>query len=209
MRVFIGQSRGRKMIANLKKEGFGEITQPDEYPPRRGPWVLDNAAFKFWRRGKTWDRERFELAVGRFMGDGNPPAWIAVPDRVAEGLESLRFSRTWCGWLSIAAPGVPRYLVVQDGMSLQDVAEAMRSFAGIFVGGTLDWKLKTGGLWVGLAHALGKPCHVGRVGTAKRVKWAIRIGADSIDSCLPLWSEDNLRRFIGALKDRQQYLPLQ
>lgn len=74
-------------------------------------------------------------------------------------------------------------------------------FSGIFVGGSLPWKLETGAQWVREAHARHLPCHIGRVGTAKRVRWAKASGADSIDSCLPLWSEENLIAFLRALGD--------
>jgi hypothetical protein len=42
------------------------------------------------------------------------------------------------------------------------------------------------------------------VGTPDRVRWARRIGADSIDSALPLWSSDNLARFLRALEPEPQ-----
>jgi hypothetical protein len=48
------------------------------------------------------------------------------------------------------------------------------------------------------------PCHIGRVGTYNRTRWARRIGADSIDSALPLWSEENLQRFLAGLRDGKQ-----
>jgi len=51
-----------------------------------------------------------------------------------------------------------------------------------------------------------RPVHIGRVGTAKRVRWARRIGASSIDSALPLWSADKLRTFVAALECRQMEL---
>lgn len=57
-------------------------------------------------------------------------------------------------------------------------------------------------------HRRGLPCHVGRVGTARRIAWAKRIGADSIDSCLPLWSRENLDSFLRALDGRQMELAL-
>jgi len=41
------------------------------------------------------------------------------------------------------------------------------------------------------------------VGTASRVEWARVIGADSIDSSLPLWSREQFDRFMGALETRQ------
>jgi hypothetical protein len=39
----------------------------------------------------------------------------------------------------------------------------------------------------------------------RRVRWAQRIGADSIDSALPLWSDANLDRFLGALEPTKQH----
>jgi NADPH:quinone reductase-like Zn-dependent oxidoreductase len=73
----------------------------------------------------------------------------------------------------------------------------------LFVGGSLPWKLATGERWVRFAHAHGRRCHIGRVGTPRRVAWARRIGADSIDSCLPLWSRENLDAFVAAVRGEQ------
>jgi hypothetical protein len=88
-------------------------------------------------------------------------------------------------------------------LDVERAQDAARAFDGIFVGGTLGWKLRTGDAWVRFAHARGLPVHVGRVGTARRVGWARRIGADSIDSCLPLWSRENLEAFAAAVDSRQ------
>jgi hypothetical protein len=67
-------------------------------------------------------------------------------------------------------------------MSLQDVAQELASFRGIFVGGTMDWKIRTARDWVELAHSHRILCHIGRIGPWHRILWAARIGADSIDS---------------------------
>jgi hypothetical protein len=128
------------------------------------------------------------------------PDFAVVPDIVAGGMRSLDFS---LGWVDRLRGVAPLYLAVQDGMAAADVVPVARHFAGLFVGGTLPWKIRTGGEWVTLAHRLGLPCHVGRVGTFRRVLWAKRIGADSIDSCLPLWSRANLATFRAALDDPQ------
>lgn len=119
------------------------------------------------------------------------------------GGESLRFSLAWADRPELRALKAPLYLAVQDGMHSVDIEPHLDKFAGLFVGGTLPWKIRTAAGWVAVAHAFGKRCHVGRVGTRRRVQWALRIGADSIDSCLPLWSEENLRAFIGGLKGDQ------
>jgi len=73
----------------------------------------------------------------------------------------------------------------------------------------LPWKLRSAREWVRLAHRHGIKAHVGRVGTERRVAWARRIGADSIDSCLPLWSEENLERFLRGLGPRHPELALE
>jgi hypothetical protein len=199
VRVFIGQTRSTSLIARLSELGLGEMTQPDEFPPRRRPYLLDNAAFKAWKAGAPFDADRFLSAIEAARRD--PPAGVVAPDIVAGGNESLIFSLSW---LERLRPVAPVYLVVQDGMNPEAVSGALFAFGGLFVGGTLRWKIHTGADWVRLAHRHGKPCHVGRVGTPRRVLWAKRIGADSIDSCLPLWSEGQLQRFLKAVAPQPQ-----
>jgi hypothetical protein len=184
--------------------GWGEMTCRGELPSRRQPWAYDNGAFVDWRRGQRFNADAFEADMDRLPSLSNPD-FIVVPDIVAGGPLSLGFSLAWRDMLDGLAP---LYLAVQDGMTTEDVAPFVDDFAGLFVVGTLPWKLRTGTSWVSLAHAHERPCHIGRVGTMERVQWARRIGADSIDSCLPLWSEDNLARFVAGLEANQAELPL-
>lgn len=201
MKAYVGQTRSRSLILELIELEFGECTQPREFPPRRTPWFLDNAAFSAWKKGIPFDAKRFTSAMRLAKDYETPPDFVVVPDKVAEGVESLEFSRSW---VELCRPlGAPCYLAVQDGMQIAE--DTISGFDGIFVGGTLEWKIQTGHEWVTLASSIGIPCHIGRVGTAKRIKWAKRIKADSIDSCLPLWSRDNLRIFVNALNNNHQY----
>lgn len=202
MLVYVGQTRSRKLIARLNALGFGECTQPKECPPRRHPWFLDNAAFSDWQAGRAFNAEAFVRALEFAVAHTTLPDFVVCPDRVATGIESLAFSLEWLERCA-SVQGARWYLAVQDGMGEADVAAVADRFGGIFVGGTLPWKISTGAAWVKFAHDRSLPCHIGRVGTAPRVRWAKRIGADSIDSCLPLWSDDNLRRFIDALEGKQ------
>lgn len=188
------------MIRMLEERGFGEITQPYEYPPRRLPWALDNGAFADWKAERPFDAERFLSTVQQ----AGSPDYVVVPDVVAGGLFSLATSLAWADVLE--PYGHPMALVVQDGMVVSDVEPHLGTgrFAFLFVGGTVEWKVATGAEWVELAHRFGMKCHIGRVGTQKRVRWAKRVKCDSIDSCLPLWSEGNLRRFCEALAEDKQ-----
>jgi len=96
-------------------------------------------------------------------------------------------------------------------MTIKDIESFIKGapISVLFVGGTVEWKFKTGHEWVELAHSYGLICHIGRVGSMKRVIWARRIGADSIDSSLPLFSREKLERFLRALtRPLQAELPL-
>lgn len=203
--VYIGQTRSRALIAELTELGFGEITQRHEVPPRRMPWALDNGAFGDWRAERPFDAAQFRKALADARSVATRPDFVAVPDRVAAGLDSLSLSLEWrdeCAELT------QPYLVVQDGMTSSDVSAVIDRFGGLFVGGSLPWKIATGSSWVELAHKHSKRCHIGRVGTPRRVAWAKRIGADSIDSCLPLWSRDKLTEFVAAVRGTRRQAEL-
>lgn len=176
---------------------------------------LDNGAFSDWRAGRSFDEEAFARDLERAAAAAVRPDFIVAPDVVAGGRSSLDLSLSWRVAVSRAAPA---YLAVQDGMTPSEVAEVLPGFAGIFVGGTMPsefvpgtrkrrrapgWKIRTGHLWVALARRFGIPCHIGRAGGASTARWAVRIGASSIDSSLPLMSVENLQRFRAALEGKQ------
>lgn len=213
MRVYIGQTRSRKLIAQLAALGLGECTNRGEWPPRRRPWFLDNGAFSDWRSGRDFDGAAFLFDLISAVAAGALPDFIVCPDRVASGLESLAFSLRWralCEFVLRArrAAGYPMprlrwYFVVQDGTSRR----CWRTSTGSSSAARCRGSSRRGGQWVAFAHDRGLPCHIGRVGTPKHVAWARRIGADSIDSCTPLWAAANLERFVRALDPKQAAMP--
>jgi hypothetical protein len=189
----------------LERHGIGECVQPGEFPPRRTPWFLDNGAFRAYSHEKPWDELRFASVLNEARCYHLPPDFVVAPDIVAGGLDSLELSIRWArACIDLA----PVYLAVQDGMDgvALDRALEQADFAGVFLGGSMPWKRATGADWVLRAHQRGLKCHVGRAGTAQMVTWVRYIQADSLDSSLPLWSFDNLSRFLGALY--QELLPL-
>jgi hypothetical protein len=201
VQILVGQTRSGSLISRLSELGIGEMTSRGEFPPRRLPFALDNGVFSDWQNGRPFDVAKYEADLAKVRATLLRPAFVVAPDIVAGGDQSLVFSLSWLERLRDLAPV---YLVVQDGMNPDAVSGALFAFGGLFVGGTLRWKIRTGAQWVVLAHRHGKPCHIGRVGTPKRVLWAKRIGADSIDSCLPLWSEGQLQRFLKAVAPQNQ-----
>jgi len=132
------------------------------------------------------------------MLERGTPDFIVTPDKVAKGLESLAFSVEWAVKLRVAYPDLRQYLAVQDGMTAKDVEPYLSLFNGLFVGGSLSWKYETAEEWVSFAHAHGLPCHIGRVGTWDKIVWAMRIGADSIDSSS--WAQNDSWHHIEYAK---------
>ncbi len=217
MKVYVGQTRSRTLIHELRRLGFGECTQRGQLPPKRTPWCYDNGAYSDFTQRRHFNTVRFvrdQWSIRNLITQRHPPPdFIVLPDLVGGGAASLALSLTWLldplvEWVA------PTYVAVQDGMTEESLARALdgtaqprRTVAGLFVGGSIDWKIETGERWVQLAHDRGLPCHIGRVGAIERIAWARRIGADSIDSCTPLWSRANLDRFLAALNPASQ-LPL-
>ena len=213
MRAYCGQTRSQTLSDRLAAARIGECTVRGELLSRmRSPWFYDNGAYRDWKDGREFNSMRFERDMRRISySHGNPaarlvddgsPDFVVLPDLVAKGPESLRFTAEW-RWYT---RDLPSYVAVQDGMTestvarfLDDAISSEVPYVGLFVGGTLEWKLDTSAAWVRFAHARGLRCHIGRVGVPDRVLWAHEIGADSIDSCLPIMHKHHLENFLAAL----------
>jgi hypothetical protein len=196
-RLYVGQTRSARLIRQLAALGIGECTNRGELPARRTPFFLDNGAFTDWQAKRAFDAVRWTRDLRWLAQRGITPDFVVLPDQVAGGLDSLTMSFDW----QVMVPpelATRCYLVVQDGMRVEDVEPHVDGVAGLFVGGTLRWKLHTSETWIALAHRYGRPCHIGRVGTPDRVRWALDLGADSIDSSLPLRDEQHLAKFLEA-----------
>lgn len=227
MKVYIGQTRSASLVGRLTELGFGEMTVRGELPSYRGPYAFDNGVYRDWTANVPWEggipvkdgvptrkspihpsgewHADIRWLEENLLGGGLegtvlwPPDFIVAPDRVTGGQASLRMSAEFgyalrcLDWNEVA-------LAVQDGMTEQDVRPVVGLFSVIFVGGSSEWKARHAHRWVDFAHAHGMRCHVGRVGTVRKVAWAKRIGADSIDSCLPLWTTEKLDAFVAAVQ---------
>jgi len=209
LKVYVGLvSKGSAKAKEIRREGWGVVLVPElrrKFCPHTFPlYFIDNGAFTCWRRGEEFNSSLFLRTLEESLKYPTLPQFVVVPDLVAKGLKSLEFSLNWLDRLKREFPQFNYALAVQDGMSLEDVEPYLKEFAYLFVGGTLQWKTKTGRKWVKLAHKHRKRCHIGRVGTARRVRWARRIGADSIDSALPLFSLAKWERFRRALRETLQ-----
>jgi hypothetical protein len=196
--AYVGDTRSRRLLAKLKRHGVGQMIVRGRLRGRRlDRWAYDNGAFEDWRQGRAFDGERFVADLRAAQAEPRPD-FVVLPDRVADA-ESLRFSLDWLDRLRrLGLDAVaPPYLAVQDGMVANGLPWG--DVAGVFIGGTLDWKRRTAASWAEAARAHDVACHYARCGTARRIAHAKAIGCDSLDSSLPLWSDANCAVFLGAL----------
>ena len=159
--------------------------------PERFRYALDNGAWTAFQRRAAFDVPAFDKAIA-LLGPGAD--WIVLPDIVAGGLASLRFSLDWLDALRNRPQlrGTQYLLAVQNGMEPQHIAPLVGPEIGIFVGGDTPWKLATMAAWARLAHERGAICHVGRVNTVRRIRLCAAAGADSFDG-------SGVSRFASAL----------
>jgi hypothetical protein len=191
--IYIANTRTRRLIERFQALDWGQMYCRGRLgmsvPPTR--YAYDNGAFVDWQHKRPFDALRWTRDLMRIEQFPRQPDFAILPDRVAEGLDSLRWSMSWFDEM----PDRHRwYLAVQDGMVRDDIPWTA-GLAGIFVGGSVPWKHETAHRWCDWAREAGLRCHIGRVGTPAKLLWARRCGADSIDSSFPLWTRDRMDVF--------------
>lgn len=199
MRLYVGSTKSREMVAALREQDVGRMNNPEGvFRPYDGEkWAADNGAYGLWMKGRPFNGDAFLRYLDRLLKFDSAPRFAVLPDRVAEGLWSLEFS---AGWIGKVPAGWPWYLAVQDGMTVPDVEPYADQIAGLFVGGTLRFK-STAPAWTSLGKRVGLPVHFGRAGPLNRIEFAYRMGCESSDSTKPIRCWDNLWEFLPHVKD--------
>jgi hypothetical protein len=185
------------LLTEFRRRGIGAVCVRGRLHLRRlSPWFYDNGAFEDWRAERPFDEDGFRRDLASIeLANVDPPDFIVAPDRVGEGASSLAESVSWLP--DLRAHRWPVYLAVQDGMETLELG--LERFDGVFIGGTLPWKLRTAPHWAAEGRRVGLPVHFARCGNARRVAYARALGCASLDSSLPLWSRAKLGHFTQAL----------
>jgi hypothetical protein len=185
----------------LQRCGWGMLLTPQSRPPRPIDgmrYCIDNGAWGCYVHATEWDQLAFERIVREHGANAD---WIAAPDIVAGGSESLRLSVAWLDRLNQVCR---RTLIpVQDGMTPGDLYPIVGPRVGIFVGGTTAWKLRTLCEWGALAEQRDCYLHVARVNSARRIRYCLDVGADSFDGSSVSRFRATLPRLDAARRDRQ------
>ena len=113
------------------------------------PFVLDNGVWSCHQAGVEWSDDPLLRMIDRFNHRDLKPAFVVAPDKIAAGYDSLAFSLDWLMAKRSRCGDLPWLLAVQDGMQVERVREALleHRLAGIFVGGSTEWKWATVHAW--------------------------------------------------------------
>jgi hypothetical protein len=153
-------------------------------------YALDNGAWHAHQQHQVFD----ELAFGKLVDKyGAKADWIVLPDIVGGGLRSLEFSLSWLNRLS----GLQLLIAVQDGMIKSDIASLLNDRIGIFLGGSTEWKLRTGISWGKIAKGRCR-YHIARVNSARRILWAITADAASFDGTSAVQFPSTIKKLSKA-----------
>lgn len=118
--------------------------------------------------------------------------FATAPDVVGDAELTLERSAPWLP--RIRDLGIPAALVAQDGLTVDTTP--WPTFDALFIGGTTMWKLGPEARELtAQARAYGKPVHMGRVNSHRRLMYAAAIGCTSVDGTYLRFGPDiNLAR---------------
>ena len=149
-------------------------------------FAIDNGCYSAYAQGKDWNPDKFIGIMYRCKAEGFTPDFVVIPDIVAGGKKSLEMSERWGVFLKTEFPTWRFYLAVQDGMIAHDVLQsplfANGTISGIFVGGSMQWKMENIEYWSQVAEQNDLAIHVGRIGPLDSMMKCYYAGIWSIDS---------------------------
>lgn len=198
MTPYTSRTGSTRTLEALEAHGWGLLVNAYGVHRHEGfPYAIDNGVAAKSDNGvmqrPDWSEKGFVELVERYGGGAN---FIVAPDIVAGGLDSLRRTERWLPWVSRYALPL---IAVQDGMETADIWPLVGKHAGIFVGGSTDWKWSTVHKWADLAERRGCYLHVGRVNGYARISTCKVLGADSFDGTAALFAV-NIPRLTNAVR---------
>lgn len=175
-------------VGLMVQPGNNLIAQVDRF----AHWGADNGCYA---KGDSFDLAGYYQYLDRPTAEVRARCLFATaPDVVGDA------AATWvrsCYILpDLRALGYPAALVAQDGIRAADLD--WDAFDALFVGGSTQFKYQesTTAL-VREARSRGKWCHLGRVNTQNRIRWARWVGYDSLDGTKLAIEPGALRRVLG------------
>ncbi len=200
MIVLVGEGSG-PIDRTLAANGWGRLWVARTRNIRPAPgnvWALDNGVFRDWDKVNPFDPADFDSdawlrVLEKAQAVESEPTFAVVPDAPANASGTLRMADEWLPKL----PSLRWYLAAQDGLGPKDFEPFLGSIDGVFLGGSTPYKA-TADEWATWCADMDLGFHYGRCGTLGRVAHARHIGADSVDSAFPMWTEARWRAYVDA-----------
>jgi hypothetical protein len=139
-------------------------------------WAADNDCFQ------RLDPDAYHAMLDALVGVPGRCLFVTVPDVVGDARGTAHLFEVW--WRALARRGLPAALVAQDGLEHLGswLSLAWPRIDALFIGGSTAWKLGPAAEALVLeARRRGKWVHMGRVNSARRIRYASSIGCDSVD----------------------------
>jgi hypothetical protein len=191
MRLYMGDG-STQALAKCREQApahaFGRVWTP---AARRfgTPYIVDNGVYQAAMSGEEWDADAWHDLLDLVAEHPWPPDFVVLPDAYNDA------EATWARHREHVDAVLERDLrpaaVLQPGMDEQtQVRLADELGAGVvFVGGENRWKRAVGDDIVRTAHERELAVHIGNPGLPGGLRWAQRIGADSVDTASIVGSE--------------------
>lgn len=206
MEIYISIGGGKKMNPFVVENNLGWCLAPDnDSNPKNQKYFLDNGKFHAEAHNKPWTENPFKRLLAKYPNYDfcvlpDKPQINPVRDRVLGrklATQSIQESLKY-----ISEIPDPLYFAVQDWMMQSDIIPLIERVDGLFVGGSLEWKIKTAMDWSNMAHAWGKKCHVGRVNQYETLRYMHYCGVDSVDGSTASRHDDprELIKYFDHLK---------
>lgn len=169
--LYLTPASGQEVREAIADGSFGQIVTPKSGDKivEGATWALDNGCFS-----ERWSESRWKKNIGRYKDVPNC-LFAVIPDVVANAAAT---DELWYKWSTFVKEYgyKPAYFLQNGCTHIPDDAEA------IFTGGDTDWKLGSEAReWLSEAQKRELWCHMGRVNSLKRLRYAYDLGYDSVD----------------------------
>lgn len=203
MRYFANPSTPR--VRDAMSAGLIDCIETPKQGKNRVPdgayWCADNGCFgKGYPGDAAWWRWLVEHP-------GKDRCRFAVaPDVVGDATATMARSLPWLS--RIRSLGIPAAFVAQNG--LENLTVPWAALDVLFIGGDTAWKLGPHARALAAeAKARGKSVHMGRVNSAKRMRYAAAIGCHSADGTYLAFGPDvNLPKVLAWVADAREQTAL-
>lgn len=201
---YASHTNGKQNLDKLRQYGWRLLRTPFTSGSKSHgfKYALDNGAWRAFQQEIPFDEDAFIKMLEEHHHDAD---WIASPDIVCGGMESLECSLAWI-------PRLEKYgrrilIPVQDDMTDEHIGPLVGDRVGIFVGGSTEFKERSLPMWGKVAHETGCVLHVGRVNSCRRIALCGAAGATSFDGSGASKFSVVVRKLTFAARQHDMFAP--